>query len=510
MALASSLVSRSKSKYSRIMIKAFGKNMTVSKLSHIGNLDEDIESGTTATVDCGSESGSETESLLKRRPLHYDSLHRDALERLDSFQSTRREVPCASITPRRLSNIFSFLSQQSVTAHRYSAWLEGFFPMLKWLKTYDLRSSLVHDVIAGCSVGVMVIPQSLSYSKLAGLPVEFGLYSALAPIFAYACFGSSRQLAVGPVALVSLLLSTGLTSFLNDRGITESNTPAYQDIYNMLAIQTSFLVGLTYITMGLLRFGFVTNFLSHAVVSGFTTGAAIIIGLSQLIYFFGYNVPQSEIIQEIVGSLIEGINQFNGKTFLVGSVSLVILIAMKEIGRTHPSLKIVRALGPLTVTVIGISGEVVFGLSSRGVPVVGRIPKNMPRFTMGEWTPVKDFNEILWVVLGIAIVGFMESVAIAKKLASQHKYELDSSSELVGLGMANFVGAMFQSYPVTGSFSRSAVNNEAGAQSGVSGVVTATIVLIALLFLTPVFEKVVSDDISSIDGTRSEGILQLT
>ena len=165
--------------------------------------------------------------------------------------------------------------------------LATFFPMLSWLATYDWRRCLLTDVIAGLTVGIMVVPQSMSYAKLAGLPVQVGLYSSLVPIYAYAVFGSSRQLAVGPVALVSLLLSTGLTMILESEGITPDNTEDYESIYATMALQISFLVGVCYILMGLLRLGFVTIFLSHAVVSGFTSAAAIIIGLSQIKYIFG-------------------------------------------------------------------------------------------------------------------------------------------------------------------------------------------------------------------------------
>lgn len=178
-------------------------------------------------------------------------------------------------------------------------WLFTLLPMSAWLSTYKWKSYLQNDIMAGLTVGVMIIPQSMSYAKLAGLPVQFGLYSSLMPIYAYAMFGSSRQLGVGPVAIVSLLLATGLTHFLENEGITPENTSdeEYQQIYTTLALQTSFLVGLVYIVMGLLRLGFVTIFLSHAVVSGFTSGAAIIIGLSQLKYFFGYSIPSVKTFQ---------------------------------------------------------------------------------------------------------------------------------------------------------------------------------------------------------------------
>jgi len=227
-------------------------------------------------------------------------------------------------------------------------------------------------------------------------------------------------------------------------------------------------------------------------VSGFTTGAAVIIGLSQVKYIFGYDVPKSDVLHEIIKSIINGIDQFNYKTFLVGTIGVLAWIAMKHIGKKYSKYKWIRAAGPLTVCVVSIILNVIFDLESMGIPVVGTIPEGFPKVTVDQWVPIEDAGKLMMVVFSITIVGFMESIAIGKQLASKHKYEIDSSLELIGLGMANFLGAMFNCYPVTGSFSRSAVNNESGAQSGISGMVTATIVGLVLLFVTPVFEKMVS------------------
>lgn len=258
-------------------------------------------------------------------------------------------------------------------------WLTTFLPMTAWLSTYKWRSYLQSDVLAGLTVGVMIIPQSMSYAKLAGLPVQFGLYSSLMPIYAYAIFGSSRQLAVGPVAIVSLLLVTGLTHFLENEGITPDNTPAeeYQAIYAELALETSVLVGFVYIAMGLLRLGFVTIFLSHAVVSGFTSGAAIIIGLSQLKYFFGYSIPNVKTLQGtcyksychffcklfhtqgllyidtgILKYLFADIEQFNWKTFVLGVSCVGTLVGLKKVAAKYPTFKWARAIGTFHTCII--------------------------------------------------------------------------------------------------------------------------------------------------------------
>ena len=341
-------------------------------------------------------------------------------------------------------------------------WLATFLPMTAWLSTYKWKSYLQNDILAGLTVGVMIIPQSMSYAKLAGLPVQFGLYSSLMPIYTYAIFGSSRQLGVGPVAIVSLLLATGLTHFLENEGITHDTVSKeeYETIYTTLAMQTSVLVGFVYIAMGVLRLGFVTIFLSHAVVSGFTSGAAIIIGLSQLKYFFGYSIPNTKSLHGVCNmsinqidlnhqmfllkfvsiymptgilyNLFANIDQFNWKTFVLGMSCVGILLGLKKIAAKYPKLKWTRAAGPLLVTVVCIVLQATIDLEARGIPIVKYIPQGLPAFTGGIVFPISDAGKLINIVISIAIVGFMESIAIAKKLAQVHGYKLDSSQELAG------------------------------------------------------------------------------
>ena len=414
-------------------------------------------------------------------------LHRSNSSGVSSLKRAFKNPKAHKWVEKRTASMYDTMKNRSC-----DEWIGIALPMYSWLKTYDWRSTLLQDVIAGLTVGVMVLPQSMSYAKLAGLPVEYGLYSALVPVYAYSMFGSSRQLAVGPVAIVSLLLATGLQLVLDNAGITEENTENYMEIYTTLAVQTSFLVGVLYFLMGLLRLGFITIFLSHAVISGFTTGAAVIIGMSQLKHLLGYDYEKSDRFHIMFQRILADIDQFNYKTFLLGTFSTLALVGLKYLSRSYPKLKWMRPLGPLLITVLAIILQVAIDLEDRGMPIVGTIPRGLPNVTADILFPIEDFSQLFIVVISIAIVGFMESIAIAKQLASKHNYELDSSRELVGLGMANIAAGLFQGYPVTGSFSRSAVNNEAGAQSGVSGAVTATLVGLALLFLTPVFELLVS------------------
>jgi sulfate transporter 4 len=343
----------------------------------------------------------------------------------------------------------------------------------------------------------MIVPQSMSYAKLAGLPVEYGLYSAIVPVYAYAFFGTSRQLAVGPVALISLLLNTGLTIVMENSGRTPDNTANYDEIYGTLAIQTSFLVGICYILMGVFRLGFITILLSHAVVSGFTSAAAIIIGMTQLKYVLGYSIPSDKSLHKMLHNIFKDIDKFNWRTFILGTTCVAFLLGLKQIVKKYPKFHYIRALGPLIVTVVTILLQITVDLEDKGIGLVGAIPKGLPRFSGAEAVAIEDIGQLAVVVISIVVVGFMESIAIAKQLAGKHNYEIDSSKELIGLGAANLCAGLFSGYPLTGSFSRSAVNNEAGAKSGISACVTATLVGIVVLFLTPVFELLVSSVIHS-------------
>ena len=390
---------------------------------------------------------------------------------------------------------FSKLSQNAKEACKQRScqdWAESTIPMCSWLKTYDWKSNLLTDVIAGVTVGVMIVPQSMSYAKLAGLPVEFGLYSSLVPVYAYAMFGTSRQLAVGPVALISLLLNTGLTAVMENSGRTRDNTDNYDDIYATLALQTSFLVGIIYILMGVFRLGFITILLSHAVVSGFTSAAAIIIGMSQVKYLFGYSIPSDKTIHKMLYNIFKDIGKFNWRSFVLGTTCVIFLIGLKKMAGKYQRLKFARALGPLIVTIVTIVLQATVDLEKRGIDIVGKIPSGLPNFTGADAVAIEDLGMLSVVVLSIVLVGFMESIAIAKQLAAKNNYEIDSSKELLGLGVANVFSGLFGGYPLTGSFSRSAVNNDAGAKSGISAVVTATLVMLVVLFLTPVFELLVS------------------
>jgi hypothetical protein len=392
-----------------------------------------------------SSTGSSNESLIRnrgpvRRP--FVSRHRKALNHIatDSVQNLRHPVP----SNRRSGDDEAGGEEEAPVEHAAwlccqkwtafcremccdnsqkttSQWVETFLPAWSWLKGYPWQTALVQDLIAGMTVGVMIVPQSMSYAKLAGLPVQYGLYSALVPVYMYSLFGSSRQLAVGPVALISLLLSSGVTEIMESEGRFPDD-PGYGSRYAQLAVQISFLVGVTNIAMGLMRLGFVTNFLSHAVISGFTSGASVIIGMSQVKYIFGYDVERSDRFHEVLRNIFEHIEQFNWKTFLMGTCSIAALLLMKKFGKTvkNKNLKVIRALGPLTVTTIAIVLSVALGLDEeKGIPLVGDIPSGFPKFTASEWLPLESTGKLFKVTFSIAIVGFMESIASTLRIVSR-------------------------------------------------------------------------------------------
>ncbi|XP_076905059.1 sulfate transporter 4.1, chloroplastic-like [Bidens hawaiensis] len=354
-------------------------------------------------------------------------------------------------------------------------WIEVLIPCSRWIRTYNWREYLQPDVVSGVTVGIMLVPQSMSYAKLAGLQPIYGLYTGLVPIFVYAVFGSSRQLAVGPVALVSLLVSNVLGNF-----------DSSGELYTELAILLSLMVGILECTMGLLRLGWLIRFISHSVISGFTTASAIVIALSQAKYFLGYSVERSSEIIPLVKSIISGADKFSWPPFVMGSTILAIMLIMKHLGKTRKSLRFLRAAGPLTAVVLGTAFVKIFHPSS--ISLVGNIPQGLPSFSIPkEFRHVKSLIPTTFLITGVAI---LESVGIAKALAAKNGYELDSNQELFGLGVANIFGSFFSAYPATGSFSRSAVNHESGAKTGLSGIIMGIIICSALLFMTPLFEHI--------------------
>ncbi len=313
----------------------------------------------------------------------------------------------------------------------------------------------------------MLIPQGMAYALIAGLPPQYGLYAAMVPLLIYALMGTSRHLGVGPVALIALLIASAVAP------IAES-----PEEYISLSILLAFMVGGLQFLFGLLRMGFLVNLLSHPVLSGFVSAAAIIIGFSQLHHLLGIQ-SVSGGLHEIVKGLALQASEINLLTSAVGGGAIaIIFIARKKI----PAIP-----GPVLAVVIGILFIFTTGMHEMGVSIVGEISRGLPAFIIPaiEWNTIMN---LLPMAVAIALVAFMEAIAVAKAVQQKSKeYKIDANQELVALGAANVGGALFQSFPVTGSFSRTAINYESGAKTGIAGIISAGVVALTLLFLTPLF-----------------------
>jgi len=342
--------------------------------------------------------------------------------------------------------------------------MNNIFPFLRW---FPMRGDTLRaDLIAGVTVALVLIPQSMAYAQLAGLPAYYGLYAAFLPGIVAALWGSSKQLATGPVAVVSLLTASALTPY------AAIGSPEFV----ALAIMMALLIGIVQLALGLFRLGVVVNFLSHPVILGFTNAAALIIGLSQLNKIFGVSMPRSEHFVNDIWSVIQQVGDSHIPTLIMGVVAFAIMWGMKKYLPKFPGVLVAVALTTLASWTIGFA--------AKGGNVVGEIPSGLPSLAI----PQMNFDmatDLIASAIIISLVGFMEAISIAKAMAAKTKDRVDPNKELIGQGLANIVGSLSQAYPASGSFSRSAVNLNAGARTGMSSVITGLVVMITLLFLTP-------------------------
>ena len=354
------------------------------------------------------------------------------------------------------------------------------FPILDWGRRYD-RDTLVSDLVAASIVTIMLIPQSLAYALLAGLPPQVGLYASILPLIAYALTGSSRTLAVGPVAVISLMTATAAA------GVAAQGSPEYVAAALILAL----LSGLMLTLMGLLRLGFIANLLSHPVVSGFITASGILIAVSQLKHIMGIRAS-GETLPEMVASIAAGLDSIHLPTVAIGLVSLLFLFWVRKglkpllagAGLGPRSADLLAKAGPVVAVGVSIAAVVGLGLAATGVPIVGAIPRGLPPLGV----PLVDlelWKALLIPALLISIIGFVESVSVAQTLAAKRRQRIDPNQELIGLGSANLAAAFSGGYPVTGGFARSVVNFDAGAETPAAGAFTAVGIALAALFLTP-------------------------
>lgn len=358
--------------------------------------------------------------------------------------------------------------------------LARYLPILEWARTYN-RSVLTNDLMAAVIVTIMLIPQSLAYALLAGLPPVVGLYASILPLMLYAVFGTSRTLAVGPVAVVSLMTASAAGA------VAAQGTAEYLEA----AITLALLSGVMLAALGLLRAGFLANLLSHPVISGFITASGILIATSQLKHILGISAG-GDNWPKMLGSLASAIGSVNSWTLAMGISATLFLFwvrkggkpALQKLGLKPRAADMTAKAGPVAAVVLTILAVLALDLGSKGVKLVGAIPQGLPPFAL----PSTDLSliEQLWVpALLISIIGFVESVSVAQTLAAKRRQRISPDQELVGLGAANIASAFSGGYPVTGGFARSAVNFDAGAETPAAGAFTAVGIALATLFLTP-------------------------
>jgi sulfate permease, SulP family len=349
------------------------------------------------------------------------------------------------------------------------AWLRRTLPVFEWLPGYP-RTSFTSDLAAGLTVGAVLIPQGMAYALVAGLPPVVGLYAAVFPIVAYAALGRSRQLAVGPVAIVSLLTAAGLEP------LAGGDTQDYVDLAATLAL----MVGALMILMGVARLGFVADLLSHPVLSGFTSAAALIIVSSQLRHLLGVDLVRSEYVHAVLIDAVRRLEEAHLLTLAMGAIGFGLLILLRRWRPAFPwALAVVLAA---TVLVAGL------GLEEHGIKVVGDIPRSLP----GASPPSLELarlGRLLPLSLAVTLVALIESLAMAKYFASRNGYRVGPRQEFVALGAANVTAGLFQGYPVAGSFSRTAVNAATGARTPVAGLITAGVIGVTLVAAAPLFHS---------------------
>ncbi|SET33130.1 SulP family inorganic anion transporter [Oceanicella actignis] len=358
--------------------------------------------------------------------------------------------------------------------------LARFLPILDWGRRYD-RTTFSNDAVAAVIVTIMLVPQSLAYALLAGLPPEAGIYASIAPIVLYAIFGTSQALAVGPVAVVSLMTATAVGQ------VAEQGTAGYA----AAALTLAFLSGAFLLALGALRLGWLANFLSHPVIAGFITASGVLIATSQLKHILGVQAGGHNLI-EMVGSLIAHLGQVNAPTLVIGAGATAFLFWVRKglkplllrAGLPPLAADILSKAGPVAAVAVTTAITALLDLGAAGVAIVGQVPQGLPPLTMPDFAPDLVAQLALPAVL-ISIIGFVESISVAQTLAAKRRQRIDPDQELIGLGAANLGAAFTGGYPVTGGFARSVVNFDAGAQTPAAGAFTAGGLLMASLFLTP-------------------------
>jgi SulP family sulfate permease len=346
--------------------------------------------------------------------------------------------------------------------------LKKYFPIFDWLPKYK-KSYIAGDVSAGFTVGIMLIPQGMAYAMIAGLPPVYGLYAALIPNLLYGLTGSSRKLAVGPVALDSLIVASGLAAM----------KLASIEAYIAMALFLAFFVGLLQLFMGFFKMGFLANFLSRPVVSGFTSAAALVIAVSQLGHFLGVQIEATKTL-DTLRALASKLTEIVYWDLAIGIIAIIVIVLLKKVSKKLPSA--------MLVVVLSIVGIYLFMKQEGDVTLLGMIPEGLPTFTM------HNVNKEQWIhafplCLALAFISFAEAMSMAKAVEEKsQEFYTNPNQELRALGVSNIIGSFFQSFPANAGFSRTAVNISEGAKTGMASIISAAVVAVTLLFLTPYFE----------------------
>jgi SulP family sulfate permease len=348
--------------------------------------------------------------------------------------------------------------------------LEDFFPFVSWIRGYE-RPQIKADLVAGLTVAVVTVPQSMAYALIAGLPVEYGLYASIVPTIVGCLWGSSAHLISGPTTTVSLVVFSTL------HNLAPPGSPEYVSLVLFLSL----LVGTLKIAMGMARLGNLLNFVSHSVLLGFMAGAAVLISFRQLPALLGVKVAKTSIFYEHLFSLALNLNKTDLLTLLLGLITIAAIVALRK----------VRPYWPGTLLAMILVGAIVaiFGLDERGVAVVGPVPRSLPPFTIPEASGFNRLGELAPGVLAMAILGLVEATSIARSIAGQTRQRINMNQEFIGQGLANISAAFFSGYPGSGSFVRSAVNFRSGAKTPVSGIISALAVSATVLLAAPLAAK---------------------
>lgn len=388
----------------------------------------------------------------------------------------------------------------------FLATLSPFIPLIDTLRLYN-RGTFSADLIAGLIVAIMLIPQGMAYALLAGLPPQTGLYASIIPLLLYGIFGTSRFLAVGPVAIVSLLTATGIGAVTAVSGASPIQ----------VALTLALLVGIIQTAMGLFRIGFLVNFLSHPVLVGFSSAAALVIGFSQVKSVLGVAPPQSALFYQQVWETMRLLPQTNVATLGIGLFGIAVLIYcknylskhLKKLGIPDTLALSLAKMGPLFIVLT--TALLVFALrldQTAQVGVVGSVPAGLPPLTLPSFE-VQTWRLLGATALAISFVGYMESISVAKSLASKRRQNVNANQELIALGVANLGATFTGGYPVTGGFSRSLVNFSAGAKTTVASLITAVLVTISVLFLTPLFYYIPKATLAAIILVAVSGLVDI-